>query len=532
MSGSADPSSSAAAAASKTTHPPERGVCYLVGAGPGDLGLVTLRAKQCIEKADVIAYDYLVNKAVLAWKRPEAELIYVGKQADNHTLEQGKINQLLIDKVKQGLIVTRLKGGDPLVFGRGGEEAEELAAARCRFEFVPGISSSIAGPAYAGIPVTHRAHNTTLTIFTGHEDPTKAQSSLDFAKLAAADGAKVMLMGVGRIGELMGRFMEHGTDPSLPVALVRWATTGSQQTLVGTVGTIAERVAEAGFKAPAICFMGTNVNLREQLQWFDNRPLFGCRVVVTRTRTQAGELSAELAELGADVYELPTIRITPPMNRMAFGESVEDAHQFEWIIFTSPNGAEAFFELFFKIYQDARSLGAARIAAIGPGTQKMIAKYRFACDFIPDEHVAESFVKEFVEHHGSPENMTILWVRGDQARPVISEELSKLGAIVDEGIAYQTLPETEDITGAQARFREEGADIITFASASAVENFLALKLPMPAGVKIASIGPVTTKALKSHGIEPDAEASPHTIAGLVSAVRKIAARGKTSKALS
>jgi uroporphyrinogen III methyltransferase / synthase len=497
------------------------GICYLVGAGPGDLGLVTLRAKECIERADVIAYDYLVNKAVLAWAKPDAEMIYVGKQADNHTLEQGKINQLLIDKVKAGKIVTRLKGGDPLVFGRGGEEAEELAEAGCRFEFVPGISSSIAGPAYAGIPVTHRAHNTTLTIFTGHEDPTKAVSSLDFKKLAEADGAKVMLMGVGRIGELMGKFLENGTPPETPVALVRWATTGSQQTLVGTVGTIADEVAKMGFKAPAICFIGSNVALREKLQWFDNRPLYGKRIVVTRTRNQAGQLSQQLRELGADVYELPTIKIIPPMNRMAFGECVEDAHRFEWIIFTSPNGVEAFFDLFYKIYRDAREIGGARIAAIGPGTEKKIKEFRLACDFIPEEHVAESFVEEFVEKHGTPENQTILWVRGDQARPVISEQLAKLGAIVDEGIAYQTVPETEDITGAQARFREEGADVLTFASASAVENFFALNLPIPENVKIASIGPVTTKALVKHGRKPTIEAKDHTIPGLTAAVASL-----------
>lgn len=480
-----------------------------MGAGPGDLGMVTLRAKECIEMADVIAYDYLVNKEVLGWARKDVEIIYVGKKADDHTLPQNQINALLIEKVKAGKIVTRLKGGDPLMFGRGGEEAEELVAAGCAFEFVPGISSTIAGPAYAGIPVTHRDFNSQLTIFTGHEDPTKAESSLDFEKLAKADGVKVMLMGVQRIGILMGKLIEQGASPDTPVALVRWATTGRQQTVTGTMSTIADVVEKAGFKAPAVCIMGGTVGLRDKLRWFDNRPLFGKRIVVTRTRNQAGDLSKRLKNLGADVFEIPTIKIEPPMNRMAFGECVEDAHKYEWIIFTSPNGVTEFFELFFKIYLDGRSLGGARIAAIGPGTEKKIREYRFAVDFVPESSVAESFVSEFVEQYGTVDNATFLWVRGEDARPVIFQELTKLGGIVDEAIAYRTVPEREDLTGTQQRFKEEGADIITFASSSAVENFLKLKLPMPAGIKIASIGPITSKTIRDNGLKVDIESKEH-----------------------
>lgn len=484
--------------------------------------MVTLRAKECIEMADVIAYDYLVNKEVLAWARPQAEIIYVGKKAADHALPQDQINQLLIQKVQAGKIVTRLKGGDPLVFGRGGEEAEELVEAGCRFEFVPGISSIIAGPAYAGIPVTHRAHNTSLTIFTGHEDPTKEVSSLDFQKLANADGVKVMLMGVQRIGILMDALMSHGAAPETPVALVRWATTGRQQTVTGTMANIAEVVVAANFSAPAVCIMGGTVTLREKLRWFDNKPLFGQRIVVTRTRTQAGDLSRRLKELGADVFELPTIRIAPPMNLMQFGECVEDAHKYEWLIFTSPNGVTAFFDLFYKIYRDARSLGACRIAAIGPGTQKKIREQHLDVDFVPETAVAESFVGEFVEQYGTVENINFLWVRGEDARPVLTQELMKLGAIVDEAIAYRTLPETDDLTGAQARFREEGADILTFASSSAVENFLKLDLPLPADIKIASIGPITSKTIREHQlrvhIEPKQQFDiPHLVEAILKA---------------
>ena len=495
------------------------GICYLVGAGPGDLGMVTLRAKECIEMADVIAYDYLVNREVLGWAKPGTEIIYVGKQADAHTLPQDKINALLIRKVKEGNVVTRLKGGDPMVFGRGGEEAEELVEAGCKFEIVPGISSTIAGAAYAGIPVTHRDHNSQLTIFTGHEDPSKEESSLDFTKLAQADGVKVMLMGVQRIGILMDKLIAHGAAPTTPVALVRWATTGRQQTVTGTMATIAAVVEAAGFKAPAVCIMGGTVTLREKLRWFDNRPLFGKRIVVTRTRAQAGDLTKRLRDLGADVIEIPTIRVEPPMNRMLFGECVEDAHRYEWIVFTSPNGVTAFFEMFFKIYRDARSIGSARLAAIGPGTEKKIREFHLEVDFVPQASVAESFVSEFVEQFGTVDNTNFLWVRGESARPVITEELTKLGAIVDEAIAYRTVPEREDVTGAQKRFREEGADVITFASSSAVENFLKLALPMPPGIRIASIGPVTSKTIREHGLKVDIEAtSKHDIPHLVDAL--------------
>ena len=502
------------------------GICYLVGAGPGDLGLVTLRAKECIELADVIAYDYLVNKEVLAWARPDAEIIYVGKQADQHTLPQDSINALLIEKVQAGKIVTRLKGGDPYVFGRGGEEAEELHDAGCAFEVVHGISSTIAGPGYAGIPVTHRDHCSQLTIFTGHEDPDKSESSLDFAQLARTPGTRIMLMGVGRIAILAGKLIENGADAGTPVALVRWATTGRQESLTGTLGTIAALVAARGFKAPAVCIIGGVVSLRDKLNWFERRPLFGKRIVVTRTRSQAGDLTRQLRALGADAWELPTIRIAPPADLMEFGRLVQEAHTYEWIIFTSPNGVQAFFDMFFKLYKDAREVGGAKFVAIGPGTEKKLAEYHIAADFVPRKSVAESLVKELVEHAGSIENQTVLWVRPEEARDVVAAALTKHGAIVDEAIAYRTLPETTDLTGGQARLREDGADLITFASSSAAENFFALKIPLPAGVKLASIGPVTTTALKALGHPPHITATQHDIPGLVRAIEKWGARAK------
>ncbi len=497
---------------------PTTGICYLVGAGPGDLGLVTLRAKECIEIADVIVYDYLSNAEMLKWAQPGAEKIYVGKKAKDHTLPQGGINELLVTKVKEGKVVTRLKGGDPMIFGRGGEEAAELADAGIPFELVPGISSSIAGPAYAGIPVTHRAFNTQLTIFTGHEDPTKAESSIDYHQLATAPGTKVMLMGVERIGVITASMIAAGASPDLPVAMVRWATTGQQQTVTGTLSTIAEIVTSTGFKAPAVAVFGEVVTQRDKINWFEKRPLFGKRVVVTRTRKQAGSLSRQLRDLGADAFELPTIRIEGPPDPKAFARLVIDSHTYDWILFTSPNGVDSFFDMFFKAYHDARALGAAKIAAIGPGTAQRVKDYHLAVDLLPEEFVAESLVESLIKETGSVENLTFLWVRAEAARDVVSEGLSKAGGIVDQAIAYRTVAEKEDVAGGQERFAEEGADVITFTSSSTVEHFLDLGLTLPENLKIASIGPITSRTLKERGLYVDIEAEQHDIPGLVKAI--------------
>lgn len=495
------------------------GICYLAGAGPGDLGLVTLKVREVVERAEVLVYDYLCNPAILAWAPREAEIIYAGKKAGQHTLKQEEIDALLVEKTKAGKRVVRLKGGDPFVFGRGGEEAEALAAAGLAFEIIPGVTSAIAAPAYAGIPVTHRSHNTQLTIFTGHEDPTKAESSLDFAQLAKTPGTKVMLMGVERINVITQRLQEEGAAPETPVALVRWGTTGRQQTLRGTLADIAAKVAETGFQAPAVAVIGGVVGLRSTLNWFETRPLFGKRIVVTRTRKQAGALSSGLRQLGADVFELPTIRIEPPVNLREFAELVRDAHTYEWLIFTSPNGVDAFFDLFFKMYEDVRSIGGAKIAAIGPATAAKVRERHLGVDLQPEEFVAEAVVKAF-EARESLDNVTMLLVRAEQARDVLPTELSKLGAIIDVGIAYRTVPETDDVSGALARFKEEGADLITFTSSSTVENFMALKLKLPPGLKTASIGPVTSKTMKEHGLSVDIEAKRYDIPGLMAAIRE------------
>jgi uroporphyrinogen III methyltransferase / synthase len=497
------------------------GICYLVGAGPGDPGLLTIKGKECIEAADVLVYDYLANTEFLHYAKPNAERIYVGKKAKDHALSQDEINALIVKLTREGKTVTRLKGGDPVLFGRGAEEAAELAAAGVKFEIVPGITSAIAGPAYAGIPVTHRDHASQLTIFTGHEDPTKPETSLDYAKLAQADGTKVFLMGVERINEITSEFLKHGADPATPVALVRWATRGQQQTLIGTLADIAAKVKEANFKAPAVAVVGHVVSERANINWFENRPLFGKRVVVTRTRKQAGVLTKRLRDLGADVIELPTIRIEEPQNPMLFGELVQDCHTYDWIVFTSPNGVEAFFTMFYKLYSDARSIGGAKIACIGPGTAEKVKEYHLAVDLMPEKNfVAEGLVKAFKDHENL-ENLTVLWVKAEESREVISNELTGMGAIVDEAIAYRTVPEKDENLEAIARFVNEGADWITFTSSSTVEHFLDLNLKLPEGLKIASIGPVTSDTLRKRGLKIDVEAKEHTIPGLVTAIEEV-----------
>ena len=315
-----------------------KGKCILAGAGPGDLGLVTLRAKEAIEHADVVVYDYLCNPEILKWAPAETEIVYAGKKASRHTLTQAEINDLIVEWARAGKNVVRLKGGDPFVFGRGGEEAEALAAAGIDFEVVPGISAAIAVPAYAGIPITHRDVTSSFTVFTGHEDPTKRESDLDYNSLVKGGGTLVMLMGVERLEKVVAALRAHGAESSMPVALVRWGTTGRQETITGTLENIVDRAA--GFEAPAVAVFGKVVSYRQKLSWFEKRPLFGRRIVVTRTRRQAGALSAKLLLLGADVIELPTIRIEPPEDLLEFGELVRDAYQYDWLDFYQPKWCE------------------------------------------------------------------------------------------------------------------------------------------------------------------------------------------------
>ena len=512
--------------APKKRSNPEPGICHLVGAGPGDPGLLTLRGRECLERADVVIYDYLANPELLRHAPPGAEKIYAGKTAGRHAMKQEETNALMLRKALEGKRVVRLKGGDPCVFGRGGEEAAELAAAGIPFEIIPGVSSVIGGPAYAGIPLTHRENNAMFTVFTGHVVEGKKPTGVDFAAIARAPGTKVMLMGVENLPLVTRELLSHGMEGETPAALIRWATTGRQRTLTGTLATIATLAKEQRFEAPAIAVFGDVVNLRGKLDWFGQRPLSGIRIAVTRASgTQAGKLLSSLRELGADAYGLPTIRIEPPEEKIPLIEAIADIRSYDWIVFTSPNGAEAFFNAFYAAHDDARELGGARIAAIGNSTAAKVREFRFGIDLIPEEFVAECLLGSFREL--GVENLRILLPRGAGARELLAVELEKLGAIVDDVPVYRTVPETADISGGIARFREEGADLITFTSASTAANFSALGLPLPEGLKTASIGPVTSSEMKKLGLPVDLEASPHDIPGLVDAILRFA-RGKNA----
>jgi uroporphyrinogen III methyltransferase / synthase len=500
------------------------GVVYLVGAGPGDAGLMTMRGAELLARADVVVYDALVNQDLLKLAPGEAEVIYGGKRAKNHAIPQEDLNALLVKKAKEGKIVVRLKGGDPYTFGRGGEEAEELGAAGVRFEVVPGVSSISAAPNYAGIPITHRDHCSSFTVITGHEDPTKSESNIDWALVAKDKGTKVILMAMERIGEIARTLISNGMSPETPVGMVRWGTTGRQTSIQGTLATIEKVIAENNFGAPAVTVIGNVVKLREKLNWFEKRRLFGQRVVVTRTREQASELSRQLQDLGADILEIPTIKIEPPAEKSDLKDALLGLHEYDWVVFTSPNGVTTFFDYFFKAFDDLRDIGGVKIAAVGPATAAKLKELHLKVDAMPDEYVSSKIAKALTDFE-SIDNLRILLMRAEVANRELPQELEALGAIVDDVASYKTVPETEDRNGAAAKMLEGGADWITFTSASTVENFHA-RFALPEllkrfpEMKIASIGPETTKAITALGLEPTAEAKPHNIAGLVKAIQK------------
>ena len=511
----------------------QTGTVYLVGAGPGDAGLLTCRGAELLARASVVVYDALVNPELLHLAPASAERIYAGKRSRDHAIPQADLNRLLVEKALAGSTVVRLKGGDPYVFGRGGEEAAELAAAGVPFEVVPGISSVVAAPNYAGIPITHRDFCSSFHVFTGHEDPDKPQTRLDWAQIARLEGTRVILMGIERLGDITAELIRHGAAAGTPVALIRWGTTGRQETLTGTLETVARQAQEVNFEAPAVIVIGGVVTLRSQLNWFERRPLFGQRIVVTRTREQASELTRQLSELGAEVLEIPTIRIAPPEALGPLVEAIAGLGEYNWLVFTSPNGVMAFFDYFFKAYDDLRSLGFARIAAVGPATAARLKELHVAVDAMPSEYVARK-VTEAIAERETVENLRILCLRAEVANPDLITRLEEAGGIVDDVACYRTVPETEDANGAVARLEEAGADWITFTSASTVENFHA-RFDLPAlcarrpGIRLASIGPETSKALAALGLEPQVEARPHNLPGLVQGLRTAVGRPRPAR---
>ena len=478
---------------------------YLVGAGAGDAGLLTLKARDVLEIADVVIYDRLADDSILNFCAG-AKKIYVGKEAGKHTLKQSEINQLLVDEARKNKIVVRLKGGDPFVFGRGGEEALYLRENNLPFEIIPGITSAIAVPAYAGIPVTHRGLATSFAVITGHEDPTKPESTINWEKISTAVDTLIFLMGIANLPQIVQKLIENGRNPDTPAALIRWGTKPNQETLITTL----EKAPNAKILPPAIFIVGDVVNLREQLQWFDNKILFGKKILVTRARTQASKLSSALKDLGADVIECPTIKISPPSDNYAAADvAIKNLRDFDWIIFTSANGVEKFFER-LKIHGlDARALN--KVAAIGSATAEKLSNFGIIADIVPKNFIAESLadsLKNLVP------NKKILIARAEIAREVLPDSLKSFGANVTVAPFYKVVPETP----AQIDF--DSIELITFTSSSTVENFVAAYGIEPLKkIPTAAIGPITAQTLKNFGVTPAVVAKEFTIDGLVEAVK-------------
>ena len=500
---------------------PQNGWVYLVGAGPGDPGLITVKGLECIQKASVIIYDYLAAPSLLKYTRDDAELIYVGKKGGDHTLSQEGINSLIIKKAREGATVVRLKGGDPFIFGRGGEEAEVLIDAGIPFEIVPGVTSAIAAPAYAGIPLTHRKYTTNVAFVTGHEDPTKETSTIDWDALAKGIGTLVFLMGVKNLPQITSRLIQSGKSTDTPVALVRWGTTPRQQTVTGTLANIVQRVKDAGLKAPAIIVVGEVVTLRQTMRWFDKRPLLGKRIVVTRARAQASDLIRRLSELGAECLEFPTIMIEPPADWSHLDSALKNITDYSWLIFTSVNGVKFFFERLFAKGKDTRILGNLRTAAIGPATAEELKRFGLKSDIIPNSYRAESVVAAFERIDVT--GQYILLPRAAEARPILPKELTAMGAAVDEIAVYRTLPVADHAESLIEELETNSIDFITFTSSSTVSHFKSLlpenRFPeLIKGATIASIGPITTETAENLGFKVHVTAPTFTIPGLVKAI--------------
>lgn len=504
------------------------GIVYLVGAGPGDLGLITLRGLERLRSADVVLYDRLAAPELLREARPEAELIPCGKEPGRHAMPQDEINRTLVDKAAQGLRVCRLKGGDPTVFGRGAEEALELAAAGIPFEIVPGVSSAVAAGAYAGVPVTLRGVASSFAVVTGHEDPMKGESSVDWSALANAVDTIVVLMGVERAAEIAGELIAAGRSPETPVACVSRATTPDQSTSVTTLGGLAKDVREQGVVPPTVFMIGEVAALYPGLAWFEQRPLFGRRILVTRTREQAGELSRLLADEGAHAIEMPVTEQAPPSSWDEFDRSLSEMRGYDWIVFTSANAIRWVRQRLRELGLDVRSLCGPRIAAIGPKTAEALEQHGLRVDLRPDEHIAEGLVAAMAKD-GLP-GVRILLLRAEDAREVFPGEARNAGASVTVAPVYRTVA-ADRVDPAIVSLLEEGRiDAVTFASSSSVTHCVAAigedrARSLLGGVCVACIGPVTAGTAREHGLEVTVQPEEFTIPALVDAlVRRLADR--------
>jgi len=499
------------------------GIVYLVGAGPGDPGLITLRGVECLQKAQVVVYDYLANEQLLNHAPKGAELVYAGKIGGRHNQDQEEINQLLVAKALDGRIVVRLKGGDPFVFGRGGEECEALAAAGVPFEVIPGVTAAVGAAAYAGIPLTHRDFTASVAFVTGQEGKDKNESSIDWDRLSLGNGTVVFYMGITSLRRNMQRMIDHGRSPKTPGALVRWATTAGQQVLTGTIDSIADMADASGFKPPAVTIVGDVVNLRDRLRWFDNRPLSGRKVIVTRAADQAGEFSTMLEFSGATVLECPTIKLIEPASWDELDAAIGSLGTYNWLVLTSVNAVRYFFQRLNSLGLDSRALGQCKVCAVGPKTAEAIAEHGIRPDLIPADYKAEAIVSEFTNLGVTGQR--VLFPRADRAREIIPQELEKMGAHVTAPVIYRNiLPERlcpETILALEKRC----VDCITFTSSSTVLNMAELLgadllADMLKGVAVASIGPITSKSCRDVGLKVDIQPDHFTLTALSEAIQQ------------
>ncbi len=499
----------------------KQGKVYLVGAGPGDPGLISKKGLECLAQAEVVIYDRLLDEQLLDLTSPEAERIYVGKAAGQHTREQSEINRLLVEKAKEGKIVVRLKGGDPFVLGRGGEEAETLANNHIPFEVVPGVSSAVAVPAYAGIPVTHRGLASSFAVITGHEAYGKDSSNVAWEKLATGVDTLVFLMGMRNLPEIVKRLLAHGRHPDTPVAVVKDGTTHNQKTIVGSLADIVAKVKKQRLSPPAVIVVGEVVRLREKLRWFDNQPLFGKRILVTRARHQASALSRLLSERGAQPVELPAIDIKSKANTGELEQAIPNLAHYHWIVFTSVNGVEAFFQQVYNLNLDARALKNVKIGAIGPATAKALEKKGIIPNYTPDVYSSHGFIDGLRSYDIAGQRF--LLPRADIADRELVEGITRLGAEVQEVVTYRTVPVAKAIAPAKQMLLSDKIDVITFASPSAVTGLLAVLKDKRGAInsaKIACIGPKTADMAASTGLKVDIVAGEHTVPGLVAAIEK------------
>ena len=494
-----------------------KGIVYLIGAGPGDPDLITIKGRECLRKADIIVYDYLVSESLLSFVQKDAKIIYVGKKSGHHTMPQKDINNLLIVNAKKGLTVARLKGGDPFIFGRGGEEAMELSKEGIPFEIVPGVTSAVAAPAYAGIPLTHRNFASSVCFITGHEDPTKEESHINWNALAQSSGTLVFLMGIANLYKLVKKLTDLGRSPETPAAVVGNGTMANQRTVIGTLANIDQKVKDVNLGAPGVIVVGDVVNLNKYLNWFESRPLFGKKIVITRPEDQAEEFIRKLSERGAKCLLFPTITILPPTTWRELDKAIKILSRYDWIIFTSVNGVKYFFQRLHFQKKDTRYLKGSNIGAIGPGTAAALMNRGINPDMVPDQYWAEGVMeglKGFLL-----DRKRVLLPRPVIARDYIPKKLTELGAIVDVAEAYRTVKPDYSKHQLVMLLKNSAIDMITFTSPSTVDNFLALLkgqsiLKEWSKAKVACIGPITAQRAAEKGLKVDIVPDEYTVKAL------------------